>query len=157
MTCRLLLLILVSLTLSAAPAFADGPTPPPPKARCVVCGMFVAPYPNWVATIEFKDGGTAYFDGPRDMFTYLFDLEKYRPGTAKDAISGYYVTEYYSAQPMPVKDVFFITGSDVMGPMGAELVPVTNKAAALTFQKDHGGKKIMRFDGNALVALPADR
>ena len=35
----------------------------PTTAKCPVCGMFVAKYPDWTATSSFKDGSVSYYDG----------------------------------------------------------------------------------------------
>lgn len=142
--------LLLAGTASAEPSAASGP-----KDRCAVCGMFVAHYPNWVALIEFRDGSRAFFDGPKDMFVFFFDLAKYRPQARPEDIVGIHVTEYYTTRLLAASDVFFITGSDVMGPMGKELVPVAGRENAETFRRDHGGTKIMQFDGKNLVELPA--
>jgi nitrous oxide reductase accessory protein NosL len=147
-----LLLISVAGTASSAPSSAPGP-----KDRCAVCGMFVAPYPNWVALIEFRDGSRAFFDGPKDMFVFFFDLAKYKPQARPENIAGILVTEYYTTRLMAVRDVYFVVGSDVMGPMGKELVPVAGRDNAETFRRDHGGTKIMQFDGKNLVEFSAPK
>ena len=74
-------------------AAATEPLPPGPDDRCAVCGMFVEKYHPWVATIVFADGGQVFFDGPKDLFRYLLDLEKFK--VQDRAISGVYVTDYY--------------------------------------------------------------
>jgi nitrous oxide reductase accessory protein NosL len=151
MPLRILISTLLALVLSAAAAPAGTPPGPGPKDRCAVCGMFVAPYPDWIAAIQFKDGTNAYFDGPKDMFIYFFDIDKYRPNFKDDDILDIHVTEYYSTGLMRAEEVFFVTGSDVLGPMGNELVPVHGREQAKTFLRDHGGKKIMQFNGKNLV------
>ena len=130
--------------------------PPPAKTdRCAVCGMLVAPFPQWVAGIELKDGRHFYFDGPKDMFVCLFDLPGCLPGVNEEQLAGVFVTEYYSTRVLPATDVVFVTGSDVLGPMGQELVPVLGREAAETFRRDHGGQQLKRYDGRGLVELPA--
>ena len=115
--------------------------------KCQVCGMFVAGYPTWVAEIIFNDGTYAVFDGPKDMFRYYFTIAKYSPGKKRSDINAIYVTEYYSAKFMDArKGVLFVQGSDVMGPMGPDLVPVDTLDHAKVFMKDHQGKKILKFD-----------
>ncbi len=156
MRCRRLppLLALAVVLWLAAPAAAVDFPAPGPDARCPVCGMFVAGYANWVSSIVFKDGSRVFFDGPKDLFRYFFDLPKYRPGGTAADIAGFFVTEYYSVQTTPATAVFFVSGSDVLGPMGKELVPVAGLEQARGFMRDHGGVKLMRFDGRALVELP---
>lgn len=153
----LTLLALSALIGLAGMAFGETPAGPGPKDRCAVCGMFVASYGNWVAVIQFKDGSKAYFDGPKDMFVYFFDLAKYRPGSQAEDISGMYVTEYYTTRLIKAEEAYFVTGSDVMGPMGNELVPIQGRGNAETFQRDHGGKKIMQFDGKKLSELSTSK
>lgn len=114
--------------------------------KCQVCGMLVAGYPNWISQIIFTDGTYAFFDGPKDMFRYYFNLAKYNPSKKQADIDAMYVTEYYSAKLADARKLFFIQGSDVNGPMGAELVPVESIGKAKEFMKDHHGKKMLRFD-----------
>jgi len=113
--------------------------------KCRVCGMFVAKYPAWVSQIVFSDGTYAFFDGPKDMFRYYFNLAKYNPSKKQSDIAAMFVTEYYSAKPMDAKAVLFVQGSDVTGPMGPELVPIASPATAGEFMKDHKGKKALKF------------
>jgi nitrous oxide reductase accessory protein NosL len=127
-------------------SFASFPAKPKKSDKCPVCGMFVSPYPNWITEIIFKDGTVAFFDGPKDMLKYYFDMPKYTKEKLKDDISEIYVTEYYTTALRKVREVYFITGSDVKGPMGEELVPVMGEAPAKTFIHDHGGKKMLKFD-----------
>jgi len=47
---------------------------------------------------------------------------------------------------MRAQDVFFVTDSNVNGPMGKELVPVKGRKEAESFKEDHKGKKILTFD-----------
>ena len=46
------------------------------KDTCPVCGMFVSRYPDWVATVLYQDDHAHHFDGPKDLFKYLQDLDK---------------------------------------------------------------------------------
>ncbi|MCM2263782.1 MAG: nitrous oxide reductase accessory protein NosL [Desulfuromonadales bacterium] len=148
---RYLVFALLFCSLSAA-ALAAVP-PPEEKDRCAVCGMFVAPFPQWTAALELKDGRRFYFDGPKDLFIGLFDLPTYFPGVSAEQVTGVYVTEYYGASLKPAAEVIFVTGSDVLGPMGQELVPVIGREPAETFRRDHAGKALMRFDGRQLIEI----
>ena len=142
-----LFLALLSLWM-VAPATAAEKAPPAPSAKdkCPVCGMFVAPYPNWVGGIVYKDGGRFYFDGPKDLLTYYFAPEKYGSARTRADIADIYVTDYYSVSAIDGRKAFYVIGSDVRGPMGKELVPFAKKAAADGFLKDHNGKRVLSFD-----------
>lgn len=133
--------------LSSALRAADPvkPAQPGPKEKCPVCGMFVALYPQWTAEIVFADGTHAVFDGPKDLLKFYLDIGKYRHGQSAQDVSGIFVTEYFSTEMMSAKGLFFVAGSDVMGPMGAELVPVLGENETLTFMRDHAGRKLFKF------------
>jgi nitrous oxide reductase accessory protein NosL len=108
--------------------------------------MFVAPYPNWIAQIEFNDGSREFFDGAKDMFRYYLKLQTDASSHSKDNIAGIYVTEYYSTKMVLVDKVFFVTGSDILGPMGKELIPVHSKEAAEAFKQEHKGNALFTFE-----------
>ena len=131
----------------------DAPRPQPTDV-CPVCGMFVAKYPEWVATVVFRDGKAEHFDGAKDLFKYLFDLAKYAPGRSREDIAAIAVTEYYGLARIDAREAWFVIGSDVLGPMGHELVPLASAADAEDFLADHSGTQILRFDDVTPQLLP---
>jgi nitrous oxide reductase accessory protein NosL len=108
--------------------------------------MFVTKYPEWVASVLYRDGHAHHFDGAKDLFKYLLDLPRYAPGHSVDAIAAIAVTDYYSLEKVDARSAWFVIGSDVLGPMGHELVPLAAAADAEGFMADHGGRAIVRFD-----------
>lgn len=147
---RLLLQLFAAIPLAAA---AGPPAALPPielpspgeNATCPVCGMFVARYPAWVATVLYRDGHAHHFDGAKDLFKYLFDLPRYAPDRSAAAIAAIGVTEYYNLDRIDARRAWFVIGSDVLGPMGHELVPLASEADAEAFVADHGGQ-VIRFE-----------
>ncbi|HSB06684.1 MAG TPA: nitrous oxide reductase accessory protein NosL [Thermodesulfobacteriota bacterium] len=121
------------------------PVKPSPKDKCPVCGMFVAKYPDFLAEILFRDGSSVFFDGTKDMFKYYFQLEKYHPSRKQSDIDSIYVTDYYNLNLIDGHPAFYVTGSDIYGPMGRELIPFAREADATEFMKDHKGKLLLRF------------
>jgi len=119
---------------------------PADRDKCPVCGMFVAKYPDWVAEVLFKDGSYAAFDGPKDLFKLILDIKRYAPGKNKKEIDAVFVNDYYAVRPINGLKAFYVSGSDIFGPMGRELVPFEKEADARVFMRDHGGRKILRFD-----------
>ncbi|MBF0553997.1 MAG: nitrous oxide reductase accessory protein NosL [Nitrospirae bacterium] len=107
--------------------------------------MLVGPHSKWLSQIIFKDGTTTFFDGPKDMFKFYFDVPKYSPNKIQAGIEDIYVTEYYTAKPVKAQGVLYVVGSDVMGPMGDEFVPVALDKAN-NFMVDHKGQKSLKFD-----------
>jgi len=123
-----------------------GPLKVGKKDLCPVCGMFVYKYPNWVAQIIFEDKTYAFFDGAKDMFKYYFDLRKYNPKKKLENIVAIWVTDYYTTKLIDGREAYYVVGSDVLGPMGLELIPHKSEKAAHAFVKDHGGNRTLRFN-----------
>jgi nitrous oxide reductase accessory protein NosL len=105
--------------------------------KCPICGMFVYKYPKWAAQIYYGDKHYS-FDGVKDLMKYYFMY--------KDGISKILVTDYYSQKAIEAKESYFVIGSDVYGPMGDELIPFEKLSDAKTFNLDHKGTKILKFD-----------
>ncbi len=118
----------------------------PEKAKCPVCGMFVAKYPNWVGEIKTTDGQHYYFDGVKDMMKFYFDPARYHVKLASGQIATIRVSDYYDLGPMDAHKAWYVIGSNVYGPMGDELIPFRTKEEAEIFSKDHFGKSIVNFE-----------
>ena len=124
----------------------DVPLHPGEKDRCPVCGMIVAPYPDWIGQVRHDDGATVFFDGCKDLFKYLLSVDRYAPERDRKSVASVFVTNYYDGETIAARNAFFVVGSNVMGPMGPELVPHRTEDAAGDFLRDHEGLRILRFD-----------
>jgi nitrous oxide reductase accessory protein NosL len=142
--------ILLAAALSGFPGISSGqpqqPAKPSPQDKCPVCGMFVAGYQDFLAAVTFKDGAALYFDGCKDMFRFLFNTEKYAPGRKRSDVAAVWVTDYYSLKLTDGFAARYILGSDVLGPMGRELIPFAKEEEARQFTKDHKGESLLRFE-----------
>ena len=150
----LVLVLLIDAALMQTVVWAKDFIAPKPKDKCPVCGMFVAKYQKWVAEIVFKDGSYVVFDGCKDLFKYYFNMAKYTKKKTRDDIAEIFVTEYYTLKVVKAADVFFVVGSDVLGPMGHEFIPVKGEDAAKIFMIGHGGNKKFRFDEITAADIP---
>ncbi len=121
------------------------PVKPTARDKCPVCGMFVAKYPDFVAQVIFRDGSYAVFDGAKDLFKYYLNLKKYAPSKRIEDIDAIHVTDYYGLEPIDGFTAWYVTGSDILGPMGKELIPFSRETDARGFMKDHRGKSLLRF------------
>ena len=108
----------------------------PKDAKCPICGMFVAKYPQWVAMIEGDK--TFYFDGVKDMMKYYF--------IQKISAEKLFVSDYYKLLKLQAQKAFYVMGSNVYGPMGNELIPFATQEEALSFSRDHNGQKVVSFE-----------
>lgn len=103
--------------------------------RCEACGMKLDPASPWRAEIV---GGAR----PRAFDTPRCALRAWDEGGRKDEVRA---QEFYDRAMRPAAELRFVLGSDVVGPMGAELVPVAPEHVA-KFQKDHGGAKVLAIE-----------
>lgn len=140
-----LLTLLAVMSVSSSWAGDAQPLKPRPADKCPVCGMFVAKYPDFSAQIRFRDGSTAFFDGAKDMLRYYLDLKRFNPAKQKADIAALYVTNYYSLSPINGQAAWYVSGSNVYGPMGHELIPFGKEREAREFMQDHKGKALLRF------------
>ncbi|WP_333805414.1 nitrous oxide reductase accessory protein NosL [Sulfurospirillum sp.] len=108
----------------------------PKDAKCPICGMFVAKYPQWVAM--YDGDKTFYFDGVKDMMKYAF--------ARKLSNDKFYVSDYYKLSKLEASKAFYVLGSNVYGPMGNELIPFATQEEALSFSRDHNGQKVISYD-----------
>jgi len=137
--------LLLLVTGSLYPAAGEEPAGPGPRDRCPVCGMFVAKYPDFLSIITFRDGGHVFFDGVKDMMKYYFNLDRNNPGKRIEDIVRIRVKDYYTLSLIDGSKAFYVSGSEVYGPMGRELIPFEKKEDAEEFLRDHGGKAVFAF------------
>jgi len=143
--------LLTAVLLLAGPEQAK----PKPGEKCPVCGMFVSRYPDWVAEVRFATGDRVLFDGAKDLFKFLLKYEDYGAVMRRTDVTSISVTDYYSLKPVEARAAFYVTGADVLGPMGHELVPFGRREDAEEFKRDHRGQRILRFDEVTLALLKA--
>jgi len=113
---------------------------------CAVCGLSVWRHPEWVAEAVFEDGTEVYFDRPKDLFRFLRHPRRYPRGRRRSKVETAFVTGYYDRDSIPAREALYVLGSDVVGPLGAELVPLGCRADAEEFLVDHAGERIVSFD-----------
>lgn len=90
--------------------------------------MLVETAPQWMSGTESQR-----FDTPKCLFRWSAEH-------GNDPIRGGWVTDYYGGEPLPIGEALFVVGSDVLGPMGDDLVPVTDAIKGELFVRDHGGR-----------------
>jgi len=130
---------------AAGGAAARAPRPGP-REKCPVCGMFVARHPDWIAAITFRDGERAVFDGAKDLFKFWLEPGRFLPSRRREDVAALAVTDYYAVAAVDARAAWYVVGSDVLGPMGRELVPFARREDAEEFLRDHHGARIVGFD-----------
>jgi copper chaperone NosL len=140
-------LLVLCLAFWASCAVAQNLPKPGPKDLCPVCGMLVAKYPNWVATITWKDGHAHFFDGAKDMFKFLHDLAKYAPGHRKEDIAGIYVTDFYNLERIDARKAIFVTVQMSLGRWAMNWCRSPVRPMLMTFSRNTRGRKSFRLIG----------
>lgn len=111
--------------------------------RCAQCGMRVDTAPRWMAGYDER-----HFDAPKCMFRWAesqgADLEEA------------WVLDYYEGERLDVARAWFVVGSDVVGPMGDDLVPMPDRIKADLFARDHGGRVVTMRDIDATLLHSLD-
>jgi hypothetical protein len=104
------------------------------EERCKTCGMKIDRASVWTTEIVAGDGKTLVYDSPRCA---LYAMRK--EGVVAKSMR---VREYYDAKgPMrDAKELRFVKGGDVVGPMGPDFVPVEPSRVS-KFIQDHGADR----------------
>ena len=143
-------LLAAFVLLGAATSGLDAATvsfiPPAAKDKCPVCGMFVARYPEWIAEVVFADGTYAVFDGAKDLFRFTADAARFLPAAKGKQVRAIFVMDYYSLEPIDGTAAFYVVGSDILGPMGRELIPFQERPDADAFLADHKGTRVVGLE-----------
>lgn len=103
--------------------------------RCALCGMRVDGS-GLVSGATAADGSALVFDSAKCLFRYRIEH-----GDIRDA----WVTDYYARTHRPIADAWFVTGSDVSGAMGADLIALGSEADAQRFSREHHGTATLRL------------
>lgn len=126
-------------------SYAEPQHPVDKDEKCPVCGMFVAKYDQWLTQIVVDDQRPLVFDGVKDMMAYYFNSEQYG-GVGDLSAAEIWVRNYYTLDYIDGRKAHYVVGSDVLGPMGDELIPFATIREAENFKKDHNGAAILPFD-----------
>lgn len=100
--------------------------------RCGYCGMKIDPASPWRCVVELADGLRREYDSPRCA------LLAWRTGAVEPRTL--LLQDYYDRAWRTGDEVVFVASSDLIGPMGADLVPV-DRARAQQFVHEHTGTR----------------
>ncbi|MGD9137474.1 MAG: nitrous oxide reductase accessory protein NosL [Desulfobacterales bacterium] len=112
--------------------------------RCPMCAMQVSKYPNFVCAIQLIDGRTFYFCSAGCMIRSWIQPEIFL-GVEREKLRRSVVQDYFTGEQVSGGLVFWVAGSDVIGPMGPALVPLKSVAHLETFKRRHGAKTVFRL------------
>lgn len=138
--------------MPAAQATVQSPQVISDNIGCGKCGMYPARYPKWQTQIVMKDGSMIPFDGCKCLFGFMFQMGQPDTKHTTADVAAVWVKDFYSGDWIPATDAYYVVGSDVMGPMGKELIPFGSHADAMAFQKENGGI-LAEYDTTSMETL----
>jgi len=112
--------------------------------RCPVCAMKVITHRKFSCAVQLAGGETFYFCGTGCMIRSWLHPEIFL-NAAKPELKKSVVQDYFSGAQVDGLDVYWVAGSDVVGPMGPALVPILDEGQLKVFKKRHGGKAVFRL------------
>jgi nitrous oxide reductase accessory protein NosL len=163
--------LVLGAALLAGPAWGQGPRPGATPLdrqnrlhisasdRCPVCAMRPIKYPRFAAALQMQDGTTFYFCSAGCMLKAWLRPDIFL-GAASGEVRQPVAQDYFSGQPVDARRVLWISGSDVIGPMGPALVALQQAAHVEAFRRRHGGfspfglKELTEDNWQALTGKP---
>jgi nitrous oxide reductase accessory protein NosL len=113
--------------------------------RCPVCGMRIIKYARFACAIQLKDKDTFYFCGASCLLKTWLRPDLFLGKPARELFKPV-IQEYFSGKQMDARNVIWISGSNVIGPMGPALVPLQDEKHLQAFKKRHGGKHVFKLE-----------
>jgi nitrous oxide reductase accessory protein NosL len=114
------------------------------RDRCPVCAMQVSKHKKFACAVQLLNGKTFYFCGTGCMIRSWMHPEIFL-GVTKQNLKRSVVQDYFTGEQVPGRSVYWVAGSDVIGPMGPALVPLKNEQHLDVFKKRHGAKAVFRL------------
>lgn len=128
------------------PLDSEGRPQPSADDRCAMCAMRVADHPEWVGAIELDNGTTFYFCSVRCTFGASLRSAEFLQ-TDPSHIRRMRIPEYLVKDRwIDADSALLVIDSDVLGPMGLELVPASKQDDADVIVRRHGGRIIRRSE-----------
>lgn len=106
--------------------------------------MYPARYPQFNCQIVFEDGSYEAFDSPVGLLIYLFFPDN--TGIVPRPVARIYFKDYLKGSWLEAGNAYFVTGSEVMGPMGIDFLPVDSEQAAIELKNQEKGEDIIHFN-----------
>jgi hypothetical protein len=102
-------------------------------------------YPRFASAIQLQDGTTFYFCSAGCMLKAWLRPDVFLNKTPQD-LRIPVALDYFSGQPTDARSVAWISGSDVIGPMGPALVPLKQAAHVKVFGRRHGLTRVFHLE-----------
>lgn len=108
----------------------------PEDARCAVCNMEAAKFPEWNAQLSMDDGERVHFCTPGCFTAYHATPDHFHDGRSWDEVAGAWVRDYGSTDLVDAMAANFVLEMDadrIEAPMGANPLPFRTEADAVGY------------------------
>jgi len=150
---RLLILIVIcALFMGCSGSSGTDPRNVEAHKECPLCGMIPAKYPLFNCQIIFDDGTYEAFDSAAGLLVYLYFPDK--TGFEVKKVRKIYFKDYLEQKWLDADKTWFVLGSEILGPMGIEFLPVSSEKLAMELKTKEQGAAIIPFnkvDRNFLI------
>jgi len=138
----LIIFVLIALCGTTSTAFSQ-PIKIESHKECPLCGMYPARYPQFNCQIVFKDGSYEAFDSAVGLLIYLLfpDNTEIKP----QPVDRIYFKDFLKQSWLEADNTFFVSGSEILGPMGVEFLAVDSKQSADDLKRQEKGIDIIHF------------
>lgn len=126
------------VSFAHSPPEPDGTPRPTGEDLCPITAIRVREHMPWACSLTTRGGRAFYFCSPRFLFLAL-QTPRTLLGIPPDDVDQVWVTDYDSKAPIDGRSAAYMAGSDQMGPLGPDLVPLADPEAARAFRAAHGG------------------
>ncbi|MGD8366179.1 MAG: nitrous oxide reductase accessory protein NosL [Desulfobacterales bacterium] len=123
---------------------ADGRMQISRQDRCPVCAMPVAEHERFSAAVVVADGSTFYFCTPGCMLRAWLKPERYLNRSRAQLVKPV-ARDYFTGDCIDGRNALWVSGSDVIGPMGPALVALKSDDELTAFRKRHGAGRVFRL------------
>jgi nitrous oxide reductase accessory protein NosL len=113
------------------------------RDRCPVCEMFPARYPRHKCQILARNGRRFHFCSTQCLFKFLAHPERRAESETSPRLI--WVTDFAKGGWIGGRTAYYVTGSNILGPMGHEAIAFDRRSEAAAFARRNGGR-VLTFD-----------
>jgi len=138
-----ILFVIVLLSISI---FADKITLLNPNTNDMVYHTPLKEYKRFICEAKLQNGKTVQFVAIKSMIqVYWHQRHFFKVKLISAKIKDMYVQDFRTGEKINAKTAFYVIGSSIVGPNGANLIPFKSIKSAKLFEKEYGGSKILSF------------
>ena len=138
--------ILLIIALLSISIFADKITLLNQNTNDMVYHTPLKKYKRFICEAKLQNGKIVQFVAMKSMIqVYWHQRHFFEVKLISAKIKDMYVQDFRTGKKIDAKKAFYVVGSGIVGPNGANLIPFESIKSAKLFEKKYGGSKILNF------------